>query len=303
MISYVIKGGNKINGKIVNSGSKNSALPILATAILNPNRVTFYNVPDIEDVKTTIKILKFLGCKIHRKCDKISISSAEINKTEIPKELMNKCRSTVILAGALIGRYKKAKFSFPGGCNIGSRPIDLHIKALKELGVEFKEQQNSICCLAKNIVGTKIKLDFPSVGATENIILTSVYAKGITNIYNSAKEPEIIDLVNCLNKMGAKIFGAGTSKITVIGVKRLQSIEYSIMPDRIEAGTYLCGAALTNGSIEICNSDPSSLSNVLIKLKKIGCKISIKQDAIFLKGPKQLKAINILTEPHPRISH
>ena len=299
MLSYVIKGGNKLNGEVINSGSKNSALPILATSILNPNPVTFYNVPEIEDIKTTIKILRFLGCKIDKVCDKITISSCDINKTEIPEELMHKCRSTVILAGALIGRFKKASFSFPGGCNIGARPIDLHIKALKKLGVRFNENKNNIICKSKNISGTKINLDFPSVGATENIILASVYANGTTKIYNSAREPEIIDLANCLNKMGAKVYGAGTNKITIVGVNKLKPINYRIMPDRIEAGTFLCATAITNGKIRILQANPSSLVNVLLTLKEIGCKISISNNTIRLIAPKQLKAISIETQPYP----
>lgn len=299
MLSYVINGGNKLNGEVVNSGSKNAALPILATSILNPQPVTFYNVPDIDDIKTTIKILRFLGCKIDRVCDKITISSCAIKKTEIPEELMHKCRSTVILAGAIVGRFKKANFSFPGGCNIGARPIDLHIKALKQLGIKFEGSENNIICKSNNIHGARINLDFPSVGATENIILASVYAKGITTIYNAAREPEIIDLANCLNKMGAKIYGAGSNKITVIGVKKLNSIKYRIMPDRIEAGTFLCGAAITNGKVKVIQTKPNSLLNVLYTLKDMGCKISISNNTITLTGPKKIKSISIETNPHP----
>ena len=299
MLSYIINGGNKIKGETINSGSKNAALPILATAILNPNEVTFSNVPDIDDIRTTIKILTILGCKVTRNCDKITISSSKITKTEIPEELMHRCRSTVILVGALIGRFKRATFSFPGGCNIGARPIDLHIKALKKLGVNFFENESKFSCQTKAIDGTTVYLDFPSVGATENIILTSVYANGTTHIKNAAKEPEIKDLANCLNKMGAKIYGAGTRNITIIGVKKLKKIQYRIMPDRIEAGTLLCSAAITNGEIVLHKSDPTSIINVLYTLKKIGCDITIKGDTIVLKGPKEIKPISIKTNPHP----
>lgn len=299
MLRYVINGGNKLKGEVVNSGSKNAALPILATAILNPNKVTFYNVPNIDDIKTTIKILRFLGCKISRDCDKITISSSAIQKTEIPEELMHKCRSTVILAGAIVGRFKKAIFSFPGGCNIGARPIDLHIKSLKKLGIEFNDIDNKIICRAHLIRGANIRLDFPSVGATENIILASVYAEGVTHIYNAAKEPEIKDLANCLNKMGAKVYGAGTNKITIVGVKNLRSINYRVMPDRIEAGTLLCGAVITNGEIKLKEANPESLLNVLYTLKQMGCKISISNKSVLLKAPKQIKPISIETEPHP----
>ena len=299
MISYVINGGKELNGEIKNSGSKNSALPILATAILNPNPVVFYNVPDIDDVKTTLKILKVLGCKITRECDKITISSFNLKKTEIPEELMHRCRSTVILVGAIVGRMKRATFSFPGGCNIGARPINLHIKALKELGIRFTEKQNKIICATKTIRGAKLQLEFPSVGATENIILSSIYAKGVTRISNAAKEPEIKDLANCLKKMGAKIYGAGTSNIKIVGVNKLNPVQYKIMPDRIEAGTFLCGAAITHGKIRITNTNPSDLSNVLYKLKEIGCDISIKNNEICLKAPEKIKSISISTEPYP----
>lgn len=299
MSSYVIKGGRRINGVITNSGSKNASLPILATALLNPNPVTFYNIPDIEDVRTTLKILRILGCKITRKCDKITISSANLSKTEIPKELMHKLRSTVILAGALIGRFREATFSFPGGCNIGKRPIDLHIEAFKTLGIDIKEQDEKIICKADKIKANKIKLKFPSVGATENSILASIYTEGTTQIINAAKEPEICDLANCLNKMGAKVYGAGTSKITVIGVKKLYKTSYRVMPDRIEAGTYLCMAAITNGNIKIQNANPKDLMEVLYKLKEIGCKISINKNEIMLNAPKKLKATNIKTKPYP----
>lgn len=208
MYSFEVNGGKKLRGSVDISGSKNASLPILATSILNEEPVTFVNVPDIEDVRTTLKILTLLGCKVQRKYDKISISSKNICKYEIPRELMQKCRSTVILAGALLSRFNKAVFYFPGGCNIGKRPIDLHMKAFKEMGINITENNSKIICNTDQIIGNKIKLEFPSVGATENIILASIYEKGITTIINAAKEPEIVDLANCLNKMGAKIRGA-----------------------------------------------------------------------------------------------
>ena len=299
MLGYIMNGGKRIKGEVANSGSKNAALPILATAILNPNEVTFFNVPDIDDIRTTIKILTILGCKVTRNCDKITISSSKITKTEIPEELMHRCRSTVILVGALIGRLKKATFSFPGGCNIGARPIDLHINALRKLGVEFFKLENKLSCKAKSIKGTTIFLDFPSVGATENVILASIYANGATHIKNAAREPEIVDLANCLNKMGARIYGAGTRTITIVGVKELKKSNYRIMPDRIEAGTLLCSAAITKGEIKLNKSDPTSLLNVLNTLKKMGCSIIINDNTILLKGPKEIKPISIKTNPHP----
>ncbi len=300
MLSYVIEGKNKIEGEVKASGSKNAALPIIATAILNPEPVTFYNIPDIEDTRITLKILKLLGCKVIMNSGKITISSKEMHNKIIPKDLMHKLRSTVVLAGAILGRFKEATFSYPGGCNIGKRPIDLHLKAFKDLGVEIEEKEDYIHCKAKKeLIGTKIKLGFPSVGATENIILASVYCKGVTHILNAAKEPEIQDLAKCLNKMGAKVYGAGTSRITICGVKKLHKTDYKIMTDRIETGTLLCAAAITNGRVKIENANPENLLNVLYKLKEIGCKISITKNSIFLTAPKILKSTNIETMPYP----
>ncbi len=300
MLSYIIEGNNKIEGEITASGSKNAALPIIATAILNPEPVTFYNIPDIEDTRTTLQILKLLGCKVKVTSGKISISSKEMHSKTIPKELMHKLRSTVVLAGAILGRFKEATFSYPGGCNIGKRPIDLHLKAFKDLGVKIEEKEDYIHCKSKKeMIGAKIKLNFPSVGATENIILASVYCKGVTHIVNAAKEPEIQDLAKCLNRMGAKIYGAGTNRITICGVKKLHATDYRIMTDRIEIGTLLCASAITNGTIKINDVNPEHLLNVLFKLKEMGCNIIINKNSITLKSPKELKSINIETAPYP----
>ena len=299
MLSYIIKGGNKLNGRVKAAGSKNAALPIIATAILNKEPVTLYNIPNIEDTKITLEILKILGCKIVRNSDKITICSANMNKTSIPKDLMHKLRSTVVLAGAIIGRFKEATFAYPGGCNIGARPIDLHLDSFKKLGIAIEEKEDYIHCKCKEIVGRRIKLKFPSVGATENIILASIYAKGATHITNAAKEPEIKDLAKCLNSMGAKVYGAGTSEITIFGVKKLHKTEYKIMSDRIETGTILAAVAGVGGSVTVENTNPENLLTVLYSFKEMGCKISIRKDKISLKAPEKLKHIDISTEPYP----
>ena len=299
MPSYIIEGGNKLSGRVKASGSKNAALPIIATAILNTEPVTLYNIPNIEDTKITLDILKILGCKITRSSGKITICSKDMNKTAIPKELMHKLRSTVVLAGAIIGRFKEATFSYPGGCNIGARPIDLHLDSFKELGIQINENNDEIHCTCKEIIGKRIRLNFPSVGATENIILASVYAKGATHITGAAKEPEIKDLAKCLNCMGAKIYGAGTSEITIFGVKKLHKATYKIMSDRIETGTILSAVAGTGGKAVVENTNPENLLTVLYSLKEMGCKISINREKITLSAPKKLKAISIYTEPYP----
>lgn len=300
MSEFVINGGKKLNGDVKISGSKNAALPIIAASLLNSNKVTLYNVPNIEDVNTTIKILRFLGCKVVRKYDKIELLCETIKSTEIPKELMKKSRSTVIIAGALIGRFKKATFSYPGGCNIGSRPIDLHISAFRNLGINVKENESKIECFTNKINGNKVYLKFPSVGATENTILASVLADGqVTEIYNAAKEPEIKDLATFLNKSGAKIYGAGKSKIKIVGVKCLKKVNYRIMPDRIETGTFLCMVANTKGKVQLNNTNPLDLLDVLYKLKKIGCNIYFNNNSITLYTNKRLKPINLSTEIYP----
>ena len=299
MMSYIIEGGRKIEGETYVSGSKNAALPIIAACILNGRTTKLYNVPDIHDTKIMFEILRNLGCKIKRNSGKIVIDSKNINKYEIPENLMRQMRSSVVIAGALIGRLKKARFSYPGGCDIGARPIDLHLKAFRELGINIQEDAGNILCSCENVIANKIQLDFPSVGATENAMLAAVYAKGETTIVNAAMEPEIVDLQNFLNRMGAKIKGAGTKEIKVEGVCSLKDVSYKIMPDRIEAGTLLCAAAITGGSIKLKNVIPDHLATVLGKLEDVGCKIYISDKKIYLVAPKKLKAVDIKTTAYP----
>ena len=299
MSSYIIEGGHKLEGTVKISGSKNSALPIIAATILNAGKTTLYNVPNIQDTQMMYKILETLGAKIEKKNGKIKIDTSKIEKFEIPPELMHKMRSSVILAGALIGRYKKATFSYPGGCDIGSRPIDLHLKSFEKLGIQVNQNHGNIECNAEKIKGEKIDLDFPSVGATENAILASVLAEGTTIITNAAREPEIIDLQNFLNKMGAKIVGAGTDEIQIEGVKKLKDISYNIMPDRIETGSFLCFAAATKGNIILENVNATHITPIISKLEEAECKIETSKNKIKIIAPKKLKAIDIKTMPYP----
>ena len=299
MANYIIEGGKRLEGAVDVSGSKNASLPILAASILNNGNTTLYNIPNIQDTKITQEILKLLGCKIKKKSDKIEIDARNINKTEISEDLMRKMRSTVVIAGAILGRFKEVKFSYPGGCDIGARPIDLHLAAFKKLGVNISEDGGFITCKCDKIVGANIELDFPSVGATENIILTTVLAEGTTKIINAAMEPEIIDLSECLNKMGAKIEGFGTNIIKITGVKKLKDISYNIMPDRIEAGTLLCAAAITGGNVRLNNANPEHLNQLLNKLEQTGCKIEKDKKSIILNAPKKLKSVDIKTMPYP----
>lgn len=299
MSYYIIEGGKKLEGEVKISGSKNASLPIIAATILNGKKSKIYNVPNIHDMQITLKILKYIGCKVSKNNDKIEIDSRYITKKEIPEHLMREMRSTVILAGAILSRFKEVTFSYPGGCDIGARPIDLHLKAFKKLGINIDEEYGFIKCSCDKIVGANIDLDFPSVGATENIILASVLAEGKTVITNAAREPEIVDLVKMLNKMGAKITGEGTNVIEIEGVKKLQEVQYRVMPDRIEAGTFLCAGAITGGRVTIKNAMPEQLVPIMSKLEEAGCKITVDKDKVELKAPQRLKAVEIKTMPYP----
>ena len=294
-----MKVGKRLHGEVNISGSKNASLPIIAATILNADITKLYNVPKIQDTKITLEILKILGCKIKRNSGKIEINSRHITKTEIPEDLMRQMRSTVILAGAILGRFKEVTFSYPGGCEIGSRPIDLHLAAFKKMGIQVEEISGFIRCSCDKIMAADINLDFPSVGATENIILAATLAEGTTIINNAAMEPEIIDLANCLNRMGAKIYGAGTNVIKITGVKKLKGTGYKVMPDRIEAGTFLCAAAVTGGKVKINNVVTEHLVPVIHKLQEAGCKIDVQKNYIEIEAPKKLKSIDIKTMPYP----
>lgn len=299
MSSYIIEGGKRLEGTVKISGSKNSSLPIIAATILNAGKTTLYNVPNIQDTQMMFKILEILGAKVEKKNGKVKIDTSKIEKFEIPPDLMHKMRSSVILAGALIGRYNKAVFSYPGGCDIGSRPIDLHLKSFEKLGITVNQNHGSIECTAEKIKGEKIDLDFPSVGATENAILASVLGEGTTVITNAAREPEIIDLQNFLNKMGAKVVGAGTDEIQIEGVKKLKDVSYNIMPDRIETGSFLCFVAATKGNAILENVNGTHITPIINKLEEADCKICIDKNKIEIAAPKKLKSLDIKTMPYP----
>lgn len=299
MANYIIEGGKRLEGEVKISGSKNASLPIICASILNGKKTKLYNVPDIHDTQVTLKILRYIGCKVKKDNDKIEIDSRYITKKEIPEDLMHQMRSTVILAGAILGRFKEVTFSYPGGCDIGARPIDLHLKSFKKLGINIAENYGFIRCSCDKIVGTNIDLDFPSVGATENIILASVLAEGKTVITNAAREPEIVDLVNMLKKMGAIISGEGTNIIQIEGVKELKEVKYRIMPDRIETGTFLCAGAITGGKIKVTNCIPEHIVPITSKLEEAGCNILIEKNSIELKAPTRLKAVELKTMPYP----
>ena len=300
MSRFIIKGGNRIDGKLRVSGAKNSVLPIFAASIISGKVSIIHDCPILKDVEIMIEMLRQLGCEIKIEGHTVIIDSSGELKYEVSDSLVRKMRSSVVLLGALIARLKKAKICFPGGCDIGIRPIDLHLKGLEKLGVLVEEDKGIINCVANELKGADIHLDYPSVGATENILLASIYAKGKTIIRNAAKEPEIYDLQEYLNSIGAKVSGAGTSEITIEGVDNLDNGEHTIIPDRIVAGTFLTAAAATGGKIELDNVNIEHLQPIVAKLRESGSTIYENGNKIYLIGPKENNAIDIIrTLPYP----
>lgn len=301
MASLVINGGRRLNGSLTAQGSKNSALPILAATYLVNGKSIIHNCPRLSDVECTIKILENLGCKTERHGTDLIVDSTSASGCEIPENLMREMRSSVVFLGAILGKAKKAKISTPGGCEIGLRPIDLHLFAMRKLGVEIEESYGKLLCtIPQKLKGTKITLTFPSVGATENAILLASVARGTTTIINAAREPEIIDLCNFLSKCGAKISGAGESVIVIEGVEKLEAAEHSVICDRIAAATYLFAGAITGGDVTLKNTVPQHLNSILPVLEETGCEISIKCNEIRLKAPLRLRRIDkLITQPYP----
>ncbi len=300
MDKYIINGGEKLYGRVQIQSAKNTVLPLLAASVLTDEPVKIRGVPAINDVENMLRILSEVGCKIKRQRDCTVIDSANAVSHEIPTRLTKELRSSVFMLGSILTRFRRAKISYPGGCDIGLRPIDLHLSGLKRLGVEIVEKDGFIHCEAKRLIGAEILLDFPSVGATENIILAAVKAEGVTIIRNAAKEPEIVDLQNFLNAMGAKVRGAGGGTVVIEGVKKLRGVEYIPIGDRIEAGTYLIGAAACGGEIEVKGVPAENIAALLHKLRENGCKIHTKNDKILLSSDGRLKSVGLVeTTPFP----
>ena len=301
MQNLVINGPSKLSGEFFVQGSKNSVLPILASTILANGECIIKNCPDIIDVHTSLEILNYLGCKTKFENSTITVNSEYISKNEIPESLMKKMRSSIIFLGALIARTGRAKLSFPGGCKLGPRPIDLHISSLQQLGISINNIHGNLeCKIIDKIVGTNIILPFPSVGATENILLASSICEGITTIENAAREPEIIDLALFLNKIGAKIQNAGNSKIIITGVKRFHSAEHEVISDRIVAITAMAGAAATNGHLVLKNVNPEFISSTIPIFEESGCIVDTSKNNIELISPENLYSVKeIRTMPYP----
>ncbi|MFZ5944145.1 MAG: UDP-N-acetylglucosamine 1-carboxyvinyltransferase [Bacillota bacterium] len=301
MEKYIIMGGNPLAGSVRISGAKNAVLPILAASLLSPKTSVIYDVPRLRDVHVMKEVLEFLGCTVDWSGSTMKIDSSKVNSIEISDFLMRKMRASNLVMGPLLAKFGFAKLSFPGGCAIGSRPMDLHLKGLQAMGAKIEEKFGFIEAIAEGGVlrGTEICLDFPSVGATENIMMAATMAKGKTVISNAAKEPEIVDLERFLNNMGAQISGAGTDVITIQGVEQLVPAEHTVIPDRIEAGTFMVAAAITKSTIKIENVHTRHVEAIVSKLKEMGVHIFDEDGALKVVGSDNIKPADIKTMPYP----
>ncbi len=301
MSKILINGGKKLNGAVRLQGAKNSVLPILAATVLIRGESVIHNCPSLSDVEAALKILRHLGAEVTRQNDSIVVNSSNLSGFTIPDELMREMRSSIVFLGAIAARMQKAVLSSPGGCELGPRPIDLHLESLSELGLNITEEGGKLNCSAENgLKGSNIHLSFPSVGATENIILAAVTAMGTTVIHGAAREPEISDLADFLNRAGANVQGAGSDTIVISGVIKLHPTEHTVIPDRIEAATYLAATAATGGKITLLGAIPAHITPVMKALETSGCEIRVNNREVSLIAPVSLKRVPVIrTLPHP----
>lgn len=301
MSKLIIRGGRKLGGEIRIHGAKNSTLPLMAATLVCGGQCILHNCPSLSDVDTSIKILRHLGCRVERYADTVIIDPVPAKNIDIPDSLMREMRSSIIFLGAIVSRMGRAILSFPGGCELGPRPIDLHLSSLRKMGIAIREDHGCLdCSVPGGIRGASINLSFPSVGATENIIIAAVLAKGETVVANAAREPEIVDLADFLNSCGAKISGAGSGTIAIEGVEKLTGCEHRVIPDRIAAATFLTAAAITGSTLTVGKIVSEHLAPVLPALEESGCKIDCKGDRIRISAPERLERIrNIRTMPYP----
>ena len=300
MEQYVIKGGNPLVGEVEIGGAKNAALAILAAAIMTDETVLVENIPDVRDTNVLLQAIEGIGARVDRK-DRhtVEINGSAIDALNVDNEYIKKIRASYYLLGALLGKYKKAEVPLPGGCNIGSRPIDQHLKGFRALGADVKIEHGFVIAEAQNLHGSHIYLDVVSVGATINIMMAASLAAGITILENAAKEPHVVDVANFLNSMGANIKGAGTDVIRIQGVPKLHQTEYSIIPDQIEAGTFMFAAAATQGDVMVKNVIPKHLEATTAKLIEIGCEVEEFDDAVRVVSSKGLHHTHVKTLPYP----
>lgn len=301
MHKLLITGGRKLSGEVRVQGSKNSTLPILAATLLCEDESVLYNCPDLTDVDASVRILRYLGCTVTRSDNTLIVDTKHIDRYDIPHDLMLQMRSSIIFLGVLVARCRKARLTLPGGCEIGPRPIDLHLSALKKMGIEITEEHGELECVVRDeIVPCDITLAFPSVGATENIMLTAVKANGTTIITNAAREPEIVDLADFLNSCGARISGAGESTIVIDGVEKLHGCSHSIIADRIVAATLMSAIASTSSCVTLDGVILSHLSAVLPVFEQAGCKLTYKEGKLKVDAPYRLRSPQFIrTMPYP----
>ncbi|MDH3443737.1 MAG: UDP-N-acetylglucosamine 1-carboxyvinyltransferase [Deltaproteobacteria bacterium] len=304
MDKIVIEGGRHLEGEVVVSGSKNAALPILISSLLTPDRCVYQGLPRLADIRTTLRLLAGLGVAVDREqwnrgADDLIISAEKITNLEAPYDLVKTMRASFLVLGPLVARFGQARVSTPGGCAIGARPINLHLKGLEALGAKIEQSHGYVEAKAAGLRGAKIYLDLPSVGATENIMMAATLADGTTIIENAAKEPEIDDLAHALNKMGANIVGAGTDIVRVEGVKELRGLTHRVIPDRIETASFTIAGALMGGEVRVMGARPDHLDAFLIKLKEAGVDIVTGMDSIVVRGGKKIKSVDVTTLPYP----
>jgi len=297
----IVRGGNRLNGTVKVEGAKNAVLPVIAATLLaSEGKSVIYDVPALSDVYTISEVLRCLNAEVTMEENKITVDASRELKLEAPFEYVRKMRASVLVMGPLLARYGRARVALPGGCAIGSRPIDQHLKGFEAMGASVKVGNGFIDAEVNGkLRGAKIYLDFPSVGATENIMMAAVLAEGTTVIENCAKEPEIVDLANFLNAMGAKVRGAGTETIRIEGVTKLHGTTHTVIPDRIEAGTFMVAAAITGGNVLVQGAVPEHLSSLIAKMKEMGVTIIEEETGLRVIGPEKLKAVDVKTMPHP----
>ena len=304
MDKLVIEGGFPLKGEVIISGAKNAALPILISSLLSDETLNLQNVPNLQDIKTCIDLLSALGVSVKRQGNDCFLDANDVNNFDAPYELVKTMRASILVLGPLLAKYGEAKVSLPGGCAIGSRPVDIHIKGLELMGAKIIIDKGYISASTaqlpnKKLQGCKIFMDQVTVGGTENLMMAAVLAEGITILENAAKEPEIVDLGNCLIKMGAIIEGLGTDKIKIQGVSSLKKASYKIMFDRIEAGTFMTAAAMTGGYVVCNNVNPEEMESITQKIKESGAKVEISKNSISVTGNKKLESVKIITAPYP----
>lgn len=299
MDKIVIEGGRALKGEVTIGGAKNAALPILVSSLLTDGTNTYHNVPNLMDIESIKLLLSTLGAKIESEGDTVHISAGGLCNPEAPYELVRKMRASILVLGPLVARLKKARVSLPGGCAIGARPINLHLKGLSMMGASIELKHGYVEASAGELVGADIYFDLPTVTGTENLMMAAVFAKGQTVLRNAAREPEIVALGNVLNQMGARVTGAGTSVITIEGVSSLNPTTAAIIPDRIEAGTFMAAAALTRGEVKLLSCQPEHLGAVIGKLRLTGADITMDGDVMLVKGGDRINSVDVKTLPYP----